>query len=388
MLRGAAYRIVVPENWNGTLLVFARGYSAQTTAVEVAFLVEEQLLERGYALAGSALRSAGIRLDQYTLDLKYLTDLFKQKVAKPEHIVIYGISMGGDLTLRSMEKFPGTYDAGIPLCAGGAGLIRYTSSKFSFALAYDAAFGWDPSWGFVEDVRDDLEFYGDVWFAKAYDEFFTPTYPANFARWEFVRLVNNLPLEDYYMYDGPLPMPPAGISNMYFSTFERAQLEGAAGGRVSQNIGYVYSLSADDRAYLQALDPALDLDAMLAQMNAMTGIKADPWALAFMERIGEFSGRVQGPILMAHTVKDGVNPVEHTTEYAKLMASVGTEDLLTRVYSGLPGHCNFTEEQMLALFEAMDAWLATGDAPTPDAFPEALGFVHDFEPGSWPQPPQ
>jgi hypothetical protein len=50
--------------------------------------------------------------------------------------------------------------------------------------------------------------------------------------------------------------------------------------------------------------------------------------------------------------------------------------------------CNFTEEQMLALFAAMDDRLETGIAPTPDAFPEALGFVHGFEPGPWPQPRQ
>jgi len=36
----------------------------------------------------------------------------------------------------------------------------------------------------------------------------------------------------------------------------------------------------------------------------------------------------------------------------------------------------------------MDGWLETGVAPGPEAFPEALGFVHGFEPGPWPQPPQ
>jgi hypothetical protein len=136
------------------------------------------------------------------------------------------------------------------------------------------------------------------------------------------------------------------------------------------------------------LDPTLDLDGMLAHMNAMTGITAEPRAAAHLRRIGEYSGRVHGPLLMAHNVADGICPVEGTTEYANLMASVGTQDLLTRVYSGFPGHCNFTEEQMLALFAAMDGWLETGVAPTPDAFPEALGFVHGFEPGPWPQPRQ
>jgi hypothetical protein len=354
----------------------------------VAFLAEEELLARGYALAGSALRSGGLHLDQFTLDLKYLTDFFKRQVGKPTRTVIYGISMGGVLALLSMEKFPETYDAGIPLCADAAGIIKDMSARFSFALAYDAAFGWDESWGQVEDLRDDLEFYSEVWGPKGWAEFFVPSYPANLPRWEFVRLVNDMPSEDYYAYEGPVAMPAAAISNLYFSTQLRADLEAEAGGRVSQNVGYVYSLSPDERAYLLGLDPTLDLDGMLAQMNAKTGITADPVALAYMRRIGEFSGRVHGPILMAHTVIDGVTRVESTTEYANLMASAHTDHLLTRVYSGLPGHCNFTPEQMLALFEAMDGWLATGVAPGPDAFPEALDFVHGFEPGPWPQPPQ
>ncbi len=385
VLKGAPYRIVVPENWNGTLLVYARGYSpGGVETADAAFLAEEELLARGYALAGSALRGGGTSLDQFTLDLKYLTDFFKQQVGKPTHTVIYGVSMGGMLTLLSMEKFPGTYDAGIPICTPAAGMTRNVASRFSFALAYDAAFGWDESWGQVDDMRDDFNFFTEVW-DRFWGEFLNPLYR---PRWEFVRLVNGLPSAGYYTNPFPWPMGPGLLYLMFFSTQQRADLEVEAGGRVSQNVGYVYSLTADERAYLLSLDPTLDLDGMLAQMNAKTGITADPRALAYLRRTGEFSGRVHGPILMAHNVQDVIAPVEHTTEYANLMASVRTDHLLTRVYTDLPGHCMFTEDQMLALFAAMDGWLATGIAPGADAFPEELDFVHGFEPGPWPQPPQ
>ena len=90
------------------------------------------------------------------------------------------------------------------MCGVNGGITRSMASKFTTALAYDAAFGWLDSWGAVDDVRDDIEFYGDVWFAKAYDELFVPAYPANFARWEFVRLVSDLPMGGYYSYEGPV----------------------------------------------------------------------------------------------------------------------------------------------------------------------------------------
>jgi len=94
-LKGAPYRIVVPENWNGTLLVYAPGYSqAQDPEAmpEAAFLAGDQLLQRGYALAASGLRSGGHHLDQFVLDLKYLTDFFRKEVGKPNYTLHAGSS--------------------------------------------------------------------------------------------------------------------------------------------------------------------------------------------------------------------------------------------------------------------------------------------------------
>ena len=390
-LHGAPYRIRVPENWNGTLLVYAHGYSMEPVLdPEVAFLGDTALLEQGYALAASGYRGAGYNVAEAIMDTKHLTDFFKRAVGKPNYTVLYGVSMGGAITLKSMEKFPGTYDGGIPLCSVASDNLKHTATRFTFALAYDATFGWLDSWGAVEDVRDDIEFYGDVWFAKVHNEIlypFEPGYPANYARWEFIRLVSDLPAGGYYSYTGPVAMPPGVIALTYFMTASRAELEARAGGRISENVDYVYSLSDTERDYLMSLDPSLDLDGMLAQMNAMTGFEADPWAEAYIRRYGEYRGRIHGPVLMAHNVEDPVTPVEGTTEYASLVNAAHREELLTRVYTDLPGHCNFTEEQVLALFAAMDNWLETGETPTPDAFPEALNFVHDFEPGPWPQPP-
>jgi hypothetical protein len=70
-LRGAAYEIRVPNDWNGTLVVYAHGYrDAADHAGEVddrsadAFVndaVEERMLGAGYALAGSAYTRSGGR---------------------------------------------------------------------------------------------------------------------------------------------------------------------------------------------------------------------------------------------------------------------------------------------------------------------------------------
>jgi len=68
-LYGAPYRIRVPENWNGTLLVYAHGYrdradhagEVDNRAADLApsAALEPVLLAQGYALAGSAYRNNG-----------------------------------------------------------------------------------------------------------------------------------------------------------------------------------------------------------------------------------------------------------------------------------------------------------------------------------------
>ena len=87
-------------------------------------------------------------------------------------------------------------------------------------------------------------------------------------------------------------------------TRTRADIEMAAGGIVSGNEGYVYSLTEAEIAYLLDLDPTMDIDGMLAAMNAQTGYTTDPWAQSYLNRVGEARGQIQGPVLMVHNIED------------------------------------------------------------------------------------
>ena len=79
---------------------------------------------------------------------------------------------------------------------------------------------------------------------------------------------------------------------------------------------------------------------------------------------------------MAHNVKDSLEPVELSFAYLETLKAAGTEAWLVRVYSALPGHCNFTNEQVLTLIKAMEQWLDTGRQPDPAQFPISLGLTH------------
>lgn len=389
-LNGAAYKIRVPGDWNGTLLVYAHGYPMEPVPdPEAAYMgteMEEALLAEGYALAASGFRGAGWNVREGIQDTSRLVRFFRRRVGRPDRTILYGVSMGGVVTLKSIERFPSLYDGAVPLCSDAAGAIKLVNGKLDFAVAYDAAFGWDDSWGEVGDVRDDMEFYEDVWFAKMQAELFDPEFPANFAKWEFIRLVNHIPEGGYWYPAGAMDMPSV-IALSYFATGQRVEWEVRAGGPIASNVGHVYDLTEEGRAYLAGLDPTMDIDGMLAHMNGMTDIEAAPKALAYLRRYGEFTGRIRVPVLMVHNTADPISLVEHTTVYKQTLMERGTDHLLKRVYSDLPGHCNLTHEQVLVAFSAMDGWLETGTVPADAAFPSDLDFVTDFEPGPWPQPP-
>ena len=171
-LRGAPYEIRVPEEWNGTLLVYAHGYrDAADHPGEVddrsadAFIddeTEDAMLAAGYALAGSAYASNGWAVADGIADTRQLVNYFRARIGKPERVILVGFSMGSVVAFESIERYTGVYDGAIPACAVGAGAPRAFDGTMVIAAAYDAVFGWPAAWGTPGDVVDDLDFETDV----------------------------------------------------------------------------------------------------------------------------------------------------------------------------------------------------------------------------------
>src|SRR6185295_3343212 len=77
-LHGAPFRIRVPENWNGTLLVFAHGYrdkadhpgevDNRNADIAPSAALEAPLLAQGFALAGTAFKDNGWAIGDAILD--------------------------------------------------------------------------------------------------------------------------------------------------------------------------------------------------------------------------------------------------------------------------------------------------------------------------------
>ena len=382
-LNGAPYRIVVPDNWNGTLVVHAHGYrDAADHAGEVDDrsapaspdpALEPALLAQGYAVAGSAYKSNGWAVQDGIADTKALVSYFRDTVGKPSRTLLWGFSMGSIVTLALAEQTAGHFDGYLAACAVAAGTSRAWDGALVGAAAYDAAFGWPANWGTIGNVRDDVNFETDV-FPKMLGEL------SSFGKFEFIRLVTGAAPSAL-----PSPFYPGWIlTNMFFATEARGELERRAGGPVVQNLTHFYSLSAADKAYLAFF--GVDADALLAKMNAGRNVSAPPFSRNYVEHWADFSGKIKKPVLTLHTQTDSLVPVSHESAYAATVAATGRSSLLAQTFTSGNGHCAFSGEQLLTALGALNSWVATGTRPGATAFPSALGFLPGFVAPAWPQP--
>ena len=386
-INGAPFRILVPENWNGTLLVFAHAYrdkadhpgeidnrNADPTA-NVA--LEAPLLAQGFALAGSAFKDNGWAIEEGILDTKNLVVFFRENVGKPQRTILWAASFGTLIAFKSMEQFGGIYDGALCLCGAGSGATRQWDSGVPAYLAYDVVFGIPGSWGTVGEVRNDLDFDTEV-LAKLAPEL---SNIANFPKFEFIRLVAKTPGR------GITPPPPPGffpgwvLTDFFFFTEARAELQRRAGGGFVQNLNQEYTLTDAERSYLAGLGvPGPVVDAWLAQMNDRRNIEAKPSARNYVRNNTDYNGKVRNPVLTMHTIIDPLIVVANESAYAELVASQGRDELLFQTYTTGVGHCNFTGPQVLTALGAIDLWVRTGVRPTSAQFPAALGFNQTFVP--------
>ncbi|MBI1760724.1 MAG: hypothetical protein HYR56_04735 [Acidobacteria bacterium] len=384
-LNGAPYAIRVPENWNGTLVVYAHIYrikgdfmgqpenrAANATLTERDGVgvpeLETYLLERGYALAGSAFRENGWAVEQGMEDTLALTNFFREQVGVPQRTILMGASMGSLIALEGAEHHPDAYDAALCMCGPTAGATRLGDVLLNFAVAYDMAFGWPEAWGRVGDVRDDLNFETEVMpvlLAQLQD-------PSNLGRWEFVRLVNHMPLEGFYD-SGTL------FNLAYYATAGRAEIERRAGGPTGYNLDHNYMLMDPEKAYLSTM--GVDADVWLETMNTSCRTYAATGApRQYLERNFEPDGVLLRPVLTLKSVRDAVAPSNEWV-LRETVNAMGKNYNLASAWTDNPsGHCNFSQAQVLTALQTVERWLSNGVSPVEDDFPLEQGFLRGYEP--------
>jgi len=122
---GAAYKMVVPATFNGTVTIWSHGFGGNTTIPGV-FAVDstaqiapngpgqsggspelvKYLTDKGVAVMGSGFSTQGWNLDEAVKTNAELIGIFKAKFTTTKNVVAWGYSMGGGITQAFAEQRP------------------------------------------------------------------------------------------------------------------------------------------------------------------------------------------------------------------------------------------------------------------------------------------
>ena len=124
---GAGWRVEIPENWNGDLVLYAHGYAGEDAQLGVGTpgTLRPHLIAQGYAWAASSYRANGYVPGVGAEDTHDLLKIIKQEVRlqpsgkkpKVNRVYLYGVSMGRHVVGHMIERWGNSYAGALPTCA-------------------------------------------------------------------------------------------------------------------------------------------------------------------------------------------------------------------------------------------------------------------------------
>ncbi|MFD3582729.1 DUF6351 family protein [Streptomyces sp. NPDC058683] len=371
---GATWIADVPEQWNGTLLLFSHGFGPTVAQDAPTPEVRTELLAKGYALAGSSYDPNGSMwaLDSAERDQFATLDAVTAKIGEPRRTLAVGQSMGGLVNAQLARDGGGRIDGALGQCglvAGATDLDNYQLDA-EYTIARLLLPGQD-----VKLVRFDTA--AD---AAATATLLTKAVTAaqgtaqGRARIALAAAFLNLPAWSPGK-DRPAATDWAGQEAQQYDWFAQGILAFVEGGRyaIEQSVGgsnswnqgvdYAGLLAGSAHApQVRALYRAagLDLDADLRTLTEHATITADPGAVRTAQRTSSAGQGLEVPLLDMHTTADNLVPVEQENRFAARVRAAGDGALLRQAYVERQGHCAFTTAETVAALHALEHRVDTG----------------------------
>ena len=413
---GATYRIDVPSNWNGTLLLYSHGYVTPGSANPARDVGDgatgAYLLGAGYALAGSSYAHTGWALQEAIPDQIATLDAFNRLgLGTPSRTIAWGHSLGGMITAGLLQAHPDRFDAALPMCGVLAGGVAVWNEGLDSEFVIKQLLAPSSSLQLVRITNPGANFNLSEQVMGAAQQS-----AQGKARIALAAAVGDLP----GWFNSALPEPAASDyatqeANQFqwlsqvdgpFVFYLRAELEARAGGNPSWNTGVDYAKQLErsiDNAEVQALyqQAGLSLSADLAALAAAPRVSADAGAVTFLSNHVVFNGNLSGkPVLTLHTTGDGLVLNSDEQAYRSVVQDAKNQQLLRQAFVHRAGHCTFTPAETIAALQALVTRLNTGnwrgvaDAAALEAAASALGpslnsappAYLDFEPAPFLRP--
>ena len=342
---GAGYRIEVPLNWNGELVLYAHGFRGGGLELTVSNPpIRRYLIEHGFAWAASSYATNGYDVTQGVKDMHDLGTRFNGLVANPSRVYFTGTSMGGHITGVAIEQYPNAYDGAMPMCGvmGDNKLFDYFVENHLTAhviAGLDVPFPFPSNYSttVVPQIR------------AAFGAPFPTTLTALGQTWAGV--VENLSGGDRPMFEPAFRF--SGTGGNFLLT------QGAGGGDGTRtNVDTVYQIDSDpalsaEEIALNASVRRIDLDPQARREQGLAGVPA-------------IAGNFRMPVLSMHTLGDLFVPFSMEQIYARRAIDNGVADrLVVRAIRDI-NHCGFNTVEMERGFADLVNWVANGVKPAGD----------------------
>jgi pimeloyl-ACP methyl ester carboxylesterase len=347
---GALYELAIPANWNGDLVLFARGYSDTVSWQDylgpggpptgfAAGRLGEGLLALNYGVAYSSYSEPGFAIKDGAIRTRQLLGLFTKHFGKPKRTYLIGMSMGAGIALSLAEDNPVQFDGVLPLCGIIGGSQMTIDYFFDVRVLFDYFFpGVLPS-GLVS---------AEQFFGETAPMVVGAVFGNSGAAMELAR-VHQVAMP----YEGPEELLMSIMLPLYFSSwdFYVGDLNDRTHGRgFFDNTSTIYTGSSDDAA----------LNAGVARYAAA------PEARAYLRQWFEPNGKLGIPMLTLHAARDAVIPYRQTLKYQALVDAAGRSDFLVRRTIDDFGHCAWDSADTLRAFQDLALWVEYGIKPEPE----------------------
>jgi len=321
VLGSAPYRIDIPENWNGDLVVLLHGYEPKGSPRQQPWPQNEAaplFLAKGYAVAASGYSSQGWAVADAVADTERLRTYFVEKYRKPRHAYLVGFSMGGLAALKSAELHGTSYDGALSLC--GANMPAAT-------VFQDAVL--------TPLVAFDYFFPGTMGLATG--GLADPDSPAMLDSEAIERqLQKNEPIATLLSKRLDIPRPGLAGALMLYNLVLR-EAASRAGGFPVDNRSVAYSGFGDDEAF----------------NRGVRRYAGDPRAVASIGGSAELTGNIRTPVVLQPSALDPTVPARFNGFYPQLVRSRGTPQPLLELPAVGEGHCGFANEQIEGAFDRL-----------------------------------
>ncbi len=363
VIDGAGYRIELPVEWNGELLLWAhgfRGLNEDGDGFDPRLTFDdlpgrEAIIGLGYGWATSTYRANGYVPGLGVDDLLKVKDRVAEIARRPSRTYCVGGSMGGATAQLMAQEFPREIQAAVAYCGalGNIAVVDYIAAWHLLAHWFigeppqqvnaQGVIEWSAPLGVQEGDELALSGLGEQ-FAAVIERF------TGGPRWGFRE---GLAMQWEISFALGATLWPQLLANA--DPAPGQTLAVAASELPADTTHHRYEAAA-------ASELGLDLDRLNAEV---VRLEADPVRRAD-PGVGVSTGELRVPLLALKTTGDLFTPIHLDRDYQQQVQAAGFGDRLVVQAARRAGHCNFSESEAFGALTQMVTWLSFGLAPAGD----------------------